>query len=46
MEPLENKSIFETKDYLNVTLVSGVNGVGKTTTIGKLSYHFKRAGKK
>ena len=27
-------------------MVVGVNGVGKTTTIGKLSYHFKRAGKK
>lgn len=28
-----------------VILVVGVNGVGKTTTIGKLAYHFKRAGK-
>ncbi len=27
-----------------ITLVVGVNGVGKTTTIGKLSYHFKAAG--
>ena len=27
-------------------MVVGVNGVGKTTTIGKLAYHFKRAGKK
>ena len=26
-------------------MVVGVNGVGKTTTIGKLSYHFKSAGK-
>ena len=23
----------------------GVNGVGKTTTIGKLAYQFKKAGK-
>jgi fused signal recognition particle receptor len=28
-----------------VILVVGVNGVGKTTTIGKLSYNFKAAGK-
>jgi fused signal recognition particle receptor len=29
----------------HVILVVGVNGVGKTTTIGKLAYNFKRAGK-
>jgi len=29
-----------------VIMVVGVNGVGKTTTIGKLAYHFKNAGKK
>lgn len=28
-----------------VILVVGVNGVGKTTTIGKLAYNFKRSGK-
>jgi len=28
-----------------VIMVVGVNGVGKTTTIGKLAYNFKRAGK-
>ena len=28
-----------------VILVVGVNGVGKTTTIGKLAYQFKQAGK-
>jgi fused signal recognition particle receptor len=32
-----------TKPY--VVLVVGVNGVGKTTTIGKLAYNFKTAGK-
>ena len=32
-----------TKPY--VILVVGVNGVGKTTTIGKLSYNFKKASK-
>lgn len=28
-----------------VIMVVGVNGVGKTTTIGKLAYHYKQAGK-
>ena len=30
----------------HVIMVVGVNGVGKTTTIGKLSHHFKQGGKK
>ncbi len=34
----------EKKPY--VIMVVGVNGVGKTTTIGKLAWHFKQAGKK
>lgn len=34
----------EGKPY--VIMVVGVNGVGKTTTIGKLAYMFKEAGKK
>ncbi len=29
-----------------IIMVVGVNGVGKTTTIGKLAYQFKKAGKK
>jgi len=33
-----------TKPY--VIMVVGVNGVGKTTTIGKLAYHYKAAGNK
>ena len=33
----------KTKPY--VIMVVGVNGVGKTTTIGKLAYQFKKAGK-
>ncbi len=33
-------------DQPYVIMVVGVNGVGKTTTIGKLAYHFKAAGKK
>jgi len=36
MKPLENKSFFEKKDKLNAVIISGVNGVGKTTTIGKV----------
>jgi fused signal recognition particle receptor len=33
-----------TKPY--IIMVVGVNGVGKTTSIGKLAYQFKKAGKK
>jgi fused signal recognition particle receptor len=33
-------------DIPYVIMVVGVNGVGKTTTIGKLAYQFKKAGKK
>ena len=36
MSPLENESFFKIKNNLNAVLVSGVNGVGKTTTIGKI----------
>jgi len=30
----------------HVVMVVGVNGVGKTTTVGKLAYHYKAIGKK
>lgn len=33
-------------DGLTVMLFVGVNGVGKTTSIGKLAYEYKQAGKK
>ena len=33
-------------DGLNILFITGVNGVGKTTLIGKLAYHFKQGGKK
>ena len=33
-------------DKPDVVMVVGVNGVGKTTTIGKLAYLYKQAGKK
>ena len=46
MKPLENKSFFEKKEKLNATLVSGVNGVGKTTTIGKIGKILKTNGSK
>ncbi len=36
MSPLENENFFKNKNDLNAILVSGVNGVGKTTTIGKI----------
>lgn len=34
------------QDGLTVMLFVGVNGVGKTTSIGKLAHRYKRAGKK
>lgn len=33
-------------DGLNILFITGVNGVGKTTLIGKLAYQFKQSGKK
>ena len=46
MKPLENNSFFKKKEKINATLVSGVNGVGKTTTIGKISKILKANGNK
>ena len=46
MEPLENKNFFNKKDRLSAILVSGVNGVGKTTTIGKIGKILKSNGNK
>ena len=46
MKPLENIEFFKKKEKLNATLISGVNGVGKTTTIGKISKILKRNGNK
>lgn len=43
-EESEFKIPSNTKPY--VIMVVGVNGVGKTTTIGKLAYQFKKAGYK
>ena len=46
MKPLENIEFFKKKEKLNATLISGVNGVGKTTTIGKISKILKGNGNK
>ena len=43
-ESIEELSLNE--DGLSVVLIVGVNGVGKTTTIGKLAYQLKQEGKK
>ena len=41
MQPLERKDFFNARDKLNIILVSGVNGVGKTTSIGKIGKRFR-----
>ena len=41
MRALEKKDFFKSSTNLNVTLVAGVNGSGKTTTIGKIAKIFK-----
>ena len=44
MKPLENENFFKNNRELSVILISGVNGVGKTTTIGKLGKILKSNG--
>lgn len=44
-ESVSNNSL-DLEPYPAVILVVGVNGVGKTTTIGKLSNNFRKQGKK
>ena len=44
MKPLENNNFFNKREKLSATLISGVNGVGKTTTIGKISKILKANG--
>lgn len=41
----ENIYDFEIPNKPHIILIVGVNGVGKTTTIGKLAYNYKNAGK-
>ncbi|MBQ7209437.1 MAG: signal recognition particle-docking protein FtsY [Paludibacteraceae bacterium] len=50
---LQENNISDVNDFADplpakpyVIMVVGVNGVGKTTTIGKLAYQYKQAGKK
>jgi fused signal recognition particle receptor len=45
--PVERAADFNTQfpESPHVVLIVGVNGVGKTTTIGKLAYQYKMAGK-
>ncbi len=38
-------AVYDTSEKPHVILVIGVNGVGKTTTIGKLAYNYRQAGK-
>ena len=46
MKPLEKTSFFTKKEKLHATLISGVNGVGKTTSIGKIGKILKTSGSK
>ncbi|MDZ7338884.1 MAG: signal recognition particle-docking protein FtsY [candidate division KSB1 bacterium] len=41
-----DNSLFLAGEKPHVVLVVGVNGTGKTTTIGKLAYHYRQQGKK
>lgn len=41
-----NTTLNYKENNLNIYFISGVNGVGKTTLIGKLAYRFKLEGKK
>ncbi|MBD1161081.1 signal recognition particle-docking protein FtsY [Pelagibacterales bacterium SAG-MED15] len=42
MTPFEKKDFFNKNENLNVVLIAGVNGSGKTTTIGKIAKIFKQ----
>ncbi len=42
----DNSQLQMSPDGITVILFVGVNGVGKTTTIGKLAHRFKQEGKK
>ncbi len=44
LEPVARPLTLDPAKKPNVVLVVGVNGSGKTTTIGKLATHYKRAG--
>ena len=42
MTPFEKKEFFNKNENLSVVLIAGVNGSGKTTTIGKIAKIFKQ----
>jgi len=46
MTPLEKKIVIPDSPSPYTLLVLGINGVGKTTTIGKMAHHFRDQGKK
>lgn len=46
LEKAGSSKLSISENGLNIYFVTGVNGVGKTTLIGKLAYQFKQSGKK
>lgn len=42
---IDREFLIDADDRPHVIMVIGVNGVGKTTTIGKLAHNYKKAGK-
>jgi len=46
LQPVAKPLVIDTSHKPYVILVVGVNGAGKTTSIGKLAYHLKQQGKK
>ena len=46
LEKAGSSKLSISENALNIYFVTGVNGVGKTTLIGKLAYQFKQSGKK
>ncbi len=45
LAPCEQALVIDTKRKPYVILVVGINGAGKTTSIGKLAHHFQQQGK-
>lgn len=43
LQVLEKRFVLD-QDKTNVVMIAGVNGAGKTTSIGKLAYHFQESG--
>lgn len=46
LEAAGSNNLNYTENALNIYFIAGVNGVGKTTLIGKLAYKFKNEGKR